>query len=184
MTNKPNTSIWWLFVIILYSHVWAMFEPCLSHVWATFEPRLSHAWAMLEACLSHAWAILELYLSHAWAMLEPCLSHVWAMFEPCLSHAWAMLEPLHPQLDFVPDAFLIFLTQELASKLPPSKPRNGGPTFCVFTRYWFTVVGFAVWEVGCLRADFNAFGILCHRCVHIKTYGKLLICDQNYKKIR
>jgi hypothetical protein len=32
-----------------------------------------------------------------------------------------MLEPLHPELDFVPDTFLIFLIQELASKLPPSK---------------------------------------------------------------
>ena len=53
---------------------------------------------------------------------------------------------------FVPDALSIFFTQELASKLPPSKSRNGGPTFCVFTRSWFSVVGFVVWEVGCLRA--------------------------------
>ena len=75
-------------------------------------------------------------------------------------------------LDYVPDLFGIVITQELASKLPPSKPRNGGPVFCVFTRYWSTVAGFAVWEVGCLRADFNAFGRVCHRCVHRATSFK------------
>ena len=62
--------------------------------------------------------------------------------------------------------FFLFLTPELASKLLPSKSRNGGPVFCVFTRSWSIVVGFAVWEVGCLRAGFNASGRVCHRCVH------------------
>ena len=38
--------------------------------------------------------------------------------------------------------------------------------FCVFTRSWSIVVGFVVWEVSCLRADFNASGRVCHRCVH------------------
>ena len=37
-------------------------------------------------------------------------------------------------LDYVPDLVWIFLTQELASKLPPSKPHNGGPVFCVFSQ--------------------------------------------------
>ena len=66
-------------------------------------------------------------------------------YERCLIHC------THNWI-FVPDALSIFFTQELASKLPPSKSRNGGPTFCVFTRSWFSVVGFVVWEVGCLRA--------------------------------
>ena len=36
----------------------------------------------------------------------------------------------------------------------------------VFTRSWSFAMGFVVWEVGCLRADFNASGRVCHRCVH------------------
>jgi hypothetical protein len=37
-------------------------------------------------------------------------------------------------LDYVPDLVWLFFTQELASKLPPSKPHNGGPVFCVFSQ--------------------------------------------------
>ena len=46
-----------------------------------------------------------------------------------------MLEPLHLKLDFVPETFSIFLIQEFASKLLPSKPRKRGPAFCVFTSF-------------------------------------------------
>ena len=64
-----------------------------------------------------------------------------------------MLEPLHPELDFVPDTFLIFLIQELASKLPPSNHGKCGPVFLFQQKHWSAVVGLVFWEVGCLRAE-------------------------------
>ena len=56
------------------------------------------------------------------------------------------------------------LKSSQASYLPVS-PAMVDQRF-VFTRSWSFVVGFVVWEVGCLRADFNASGRVCHRCVH------------------
>ena len=57
------------------------------------------------------------------------------------------------------------LKSSQASYLPAS-PAMVDQCFCVFTRSWSIVVGFVVWEVSCLRADFNASGRVCHRCVH------------------
>jgi hypothetical protein len=62
------------------------------------------------------------------------------------------------------------LKSSQASYLPAS-PAMVDQCF-VFTRSWSTVVGFAVWEVGCLRAVFNASGRVCHRCVHRATSFK------------
>ena len=48
-------------------------------------------------------------------------------------------------------------TSSQASYLP-ARPAMVDQCFVFFTRSWTTVVGFAAWEVGCLRADFNASG--------------------------
>ena len=68
-------------------------------------------------------------------------------------------------LDYVPDIFEYSLLKSSQASYLPVSPAMVDQRF-VFTRSWSFVVGFVVWEVGCLRADFNASGRVCHRCVH------------------
>ena len=65
----------------------------------------------------------------------------------------------------------MLITQELASKLPPSKPRNGGPVSCVYRILVFCFR--AVWLGGNLFAN----GISTHLANYVIDVV-MAMCDE------